>query len=290
MIFLFLSILSSSLIAVIFKIQDKYEIKLFPVIIINYVFAVAWGLILNKTKITSEIFESNWIHVSVIIGIALLVMFYMLGYSTQKVGISVTTISKEMSVVLPISFSIFFYKEELTSIKEIGVLLALTAVFLSVYKKKEKGKEFDMKYFFLPIVLMFGIGFIDSMLKFSLEEFDVKDNIPLFSAISFAVAGIVGLFVSFVNEISIKDFLNWKTILTGAIIGTANFGSMYFLFLALARAPIQSTAVYGINNVGIITVSILAAVLIFKESISVLNRIGILLAIFAIMILSGMIS
>ncbi len=124
MIFLAFSIFSSSLIAIIFKLLEKYDIKLFPVIILNYFFAVIWGLLLNKSTISAATFESNWIPAAVIIGFALLVMFYVLGYSTQKIGIAVTTISKEMSVILPISFSIFFYSEELQFLKEISIGLA----------------------------------------------------------------------------------------------------------------------------------------------------------------------
>lgn len=286
MIFLFFSILSSSLIAVVFKILERYDIKLFPVIVLNYVFAVGWGLFLNNSELSTEIFFSNWVPVAVIIGIALLVMFYILGYSTQKVGIAVTTISKEMSVILPISFSIFFYKEQLNSMKELGVLLALMAVFLSVYRKRQK--EFEPKYLYLPLLLIFGIGFIDSMLKFGLEEYKITENLSLFSAFSFAIAGIAGAFVSFVNGVPIKDFFNKRVILTGLILGSVNFGSMYFLVLALAHTNIGSSAVYGINNVGIIVFSIVAAVFIFKEEISTVNRIGIALAVVAIVILSEM--
>jgi hypothetical protein len=62
MLFLLLSILSSTTIALIFKIRDRLNIPLLPVIVINYLAATALGYGLSDIDISlEEIGESEWL-------------------------------------------------------------------------------------------------------------------------------------------------------------------------------------------------------------------------------------
>ena len=107
---LILSILSSTFIAVIFKITNRFNIQLLPIIIINYLTATLLGYILIDTEFSiNTIYQSDWFYSGLIIGVFLIAGFYLIGYSTQKVGIAITTISNKMSVVIPILFSMFYY-------------------------------------------------------------------------------------------------------------------------------------------------------------------------------------
>lgn len=285
MIFLLLSILSSTIIAIVFKIQDRMKIKLFPVIVLNYFAATTFGLLLNDVKITpEEIIHSSWIYGALLIGAFLIVGFYLIGFSTQKIGISITTISNKMSVVIPMLFSIIIYSEPISEIKIIGIAIALVSVFLSVLRKRKK--EFDFKFIYLPILLFIVIGSIDSIVKFAQDKL-TEDQIPVFTAISFGISGLTGIIVSFFNNTKFKDFLNPKIILTGIIIGSANFGSMYFMIQALNKSGLDSSVVFGINNICVISLSVIFAFLVFKEKLRLVNWIGVALSIFAMILLTG---
>ena len=118
----------------------------------------------------------------------------------------------------------------------------------------------------------------------------MDDNtLPLFTMIPFGIAGLAGIIGSLVNSTKLKDFFNYKTITAGFLLGLANYGSMYFLILSLAKSNLDSSVVFGINNVGIISLSILFAFFIFKEYLRVINWIGIAVSIIAILILSDLI-
>lgn len=285
MIYLILSILSSTSIALLFKFLERLNIKIFPVIVLNYFAATTLGLILYKGAIKpAEIISQDWLFMAIIIGVALIIMFYIIGYSTQKIGIAVTTISNKMSVVVPMLFSIIAYNEGLSVIKILGIILALVALFLSAYKKRKK--DFDPQYFYLPIILFIGIGFVDSSVKYSQHELLTDNIVPLFSALSFGMAGLTGIITSFVNKTKLSDFLSIKTLLIGTLLGVSNFGSMYFLIFALNYSKLDSSVVYGINNTGIIGLSVIFALILFKEKIRPINWIGVILAIVAIIILT----
>ncbi len=285
MIFLLFSIISSTIIAVVFKIQNRLEIKLFPIIVINYFAATFLGISLTEISMTfSEILSSNWIFGALFIGALLIAGFYLIGYSTKKIGIAITTISNKMSVVLPMLFSIIAYNELINEIKIIGIFLALFSVFMSVYKKRKR--DFELKYIYLPILLFFTIGIIDSIIKFAQYRL-IETQIPVFTAISFGISGVVGVILSFFNNAKLKDFINPKTTITGIILGSANFGSMYFLILALNKSGLDSSVVFGVNHIGIISLSVLIAFFIFKEKLKLINWIGVVFSIIAIIILTG---
>lgn len=283
MFFLWLSVLSSTIIAITFKLQSKLGIKLFPVIIINYFVASSLGVILSDTNFSfSQIIGSNWILSALLVGVLLIAGFYLIGFSTQKIGIAVTTVSNKMSVIIPMLFSVFYYSEHVSKVKLIGIFLALVAVFLSVYKKRKT--EFDLKFLYLPVLLFFTIGVIDSSVKFAQGRL-LENEISLFTSITFGLSGIIGIVISFFNSSKFADFIIFKTILTGFVIGAANFGSMYFIIIALNKSGLDSSVVFGINNISIILLSVMVAFFVFKEKLSKVNWLGIFFSIVSIILL-----
>ncbi len=285
MIFLVLSILSSTSIAIIFKLIKSLEVKIFPVIVINYFSATILGLFLNNIDISfTSVISSSWIYVALVIGIFLIAGFYLIGYTTQKAGIAITTVSNKMSVILPMVFSILYYNESIGSIKIIGITLALLSVGLSVYKKRQV--ELDYKFIYLPILLFIVIGVIDSSIKLAQEDFVTENQIPAFTATSFCIAAILGVCFCLINKSSIKDFTNYKTLITGIILGAVNFGSFYFLIFALNHSNMESSIVYGVNNIAILSLSVVFAFSIFKEKLKFINWVGISLSIISVIILT----
>ncbi len=285
--YLLLSILSSTAIAVIFKIQDRIKIKLFPVIVLNYFTATILGYSLSDIDLSfNEILQSDWIVSGILIGVFLIAGFYLIGYSTQKVGIAITTVSGKMSVVIPILFSMIYFNETKNFVKFFGIILALFAIIFSVYKKKKQ--RTDLKFIWIPVLLFFVIGIIDSFVKYSQSNLDDK-TIPLFTMITFGIAGLAGIIGSLINTTKFIDFFNYKTLTVGILLGLVNYGSMYFLILSLAKSNLDSSVVFGINNVGIISLSILFAFFIFKEHLRLINWIGIAVSVIAILILSDLI-
>lgn len=285
--YILLSILSSTSIAVLFKIQDRIKVKLFPVIVLNYISASLLGVYLSDIDFTfTEILRSDWILIGALIGILLILGFYLIGFSTQKVGIAVTTVSNKMSVVIPILFSMFYFNEEKDAVKYIGIILALTAILLSVFKKRKQ--QPDLRFIWLPVLLFFAIGIIDTLVKLAQTKLE-DEQIPVFTAVSFGLAFIAGLIGSLFNSTKLKDFFNIKTIVIGLILGVVNFGSMFFLIQALDKSKLDSSVVFGINNVGIISISVLLAFFIFRERLKLINWIGIGVSIVSILILSNLI-
>ncbi len=285
MIYLLFSILSASSITLLFKVLERKSVPLLPAIIINYLAAFIVGILFYSGTIDlPAIRESNWFALSGITGVLFILGFFLIGITTQKAGIAITTIANKMSVIIPISFSILYYHEAMTLVKTGGIMLALIAVIMAAYRKPALGKWTTAS--FLPLIMFLVVGGIDSVIKLAQESYVPANDVSLFSALTFGSAGIIGIILLLFKPGYWKSFNNAWLWGLGTALGLANFGSMFFLMNALNHAQLDSSIVYGVNHLGVILVSILLALLLFHERLSLLNRIGILLAAVAISILT----
>lgn len=292
MYFLLLSIVSSSLIIVVFKLIGSYRANTLSTIIINYPVACIAGFFLANSSPISKFSESYlWLCIAAFLGVLFIGMFWLIGTSTIKAGISITTVAAKMSVIIPITYSIWIDpSDSLSLIKLSGILLATAAVLLAVFRK---GNGVQLKQtIILPISIFIGLGIMDSIVKFAQLNFLNYKLVPIFTATSFGFAFVVGLFILPFNQTAAKDMLKLKSWIIGIPLGLLNFGSMYFLIRALAHINIESNSatvssiIFGINNISIVALSVLIGFTIFKERPTKLNWVGICLSGVAIIILA----
>ncbi|ARV08120.1 hypothetical protein BTO05_00120 [Winogradskyella sp. PC-19] len=281
MIYLALSILSSTGIFVLFKLFNKYKIDTLQAIVVNYITACICGLIHNdKNLVVSEIVSSDWFIGVIILGFLFIAIFNVMALTAQKNGLSVASVASKMSVIIPIIFGIIVFKEGIGIQKILGIVLALVAVYLTSIKSKDKTVLTASIY--LPIILFLGSGIIDT----SVNYFAPDDKIPLFSACIFGFAFAIGCILLVYKSIRFKKSFTVKSIPLGATLGIVNYASIYYLLKALRIDGLESSSLFTINNVAIVAVSTLIGLLIFKEKISNKNWIGICLALISIVLVT----
>ncbi|HNQ68078.1 MAG TPA: hypothetical protein PKN32_06860 [Bacteroidales bacterium] len=286
MIWLLFSILSSAGIYVIFKFVDKGKMPLLNIIVINYLIAAIFGFLLAGKFPFHDILKSEWLLTGLILGVLLIVLFFMVGLSSAKAGISITTVACKMAVAIPMVFAIIAYKESVGIVKIISIIFALAAVILSVYKKSSTNSKFNKLSIILPLALFIGMGIENSLLIFSKEKYINADMSSVYTASLFSVALLSGLLLISFKPIMIKNFANSKIWLTGTLLGLTNFGSIYFMLRALNSEVFTNSVTYGIVNIGIVTISVLVGTLFFKEKLSKLNISGVVISIIAIILLT----
>ncbi|WP_400079450.1 EamA family transporter [Winogradskyella sp. R77965] len=281
MIYLLLSILSSTAIFVLFKLFGNYKINTFQAIVVNYFTAFTCGLLLYEGEvIASEIIQNHWFKIAIGLGFLFITIFNVMALTAQKNGLSVVSVASKMSVIIPIIFGIYVYNESAGIQKIIGIILALVAVYLTSVKQKDH--TVLTRAIYLPIILFFGSGIIDT----SVNHFAPKNHMQLFLAVIFGMAGIIGLIILSYKSIVLKNHFKIKSLPLGILLGIANYCSMYFLLKALRVDGFESSSVFTINNVAIVAVSTLIGLLLFKEQISKKNWIGISLALISIVLVT----
>lgn len=282
MIFLLFSIICSTAIVVIFKYFERFKINTFNAIIINYLTASALGFILNKSDYSFfSIFEAPWIPIAIIIGISFIVLFYVIGVTTQKMGVTVAVVSGRMAVIIPITFSIVYYNEMVGLWKIIGISFALPALIFTMFRKETIPK----KYFILPVIIFLGMGIVDSLVKFAQAEHLRDENLLLFTTFLFLISAVSGILFRLFKS-SDTSFHSIRLWVGGILLGVANLGSLYFFIQALSHSNMDSSVVFGINHIGIVSFSVLMSLVLFREKFKKINWVGISLSLVTIYILT----
>lgn len=284
MIYLFLSIAASSLIFVIFKLFTRFNINTLQAIVVNYFVAFCTGVVTYKgTTTTHEVIASGWFPGALALGFVFISVFNLMAITTQKSGLSVVSVATKMSVVIPISFGIFYYNESAAFLKIIGILLALVAVYLASAKEKSLLSSNSLLF---PFLILIGSGIIDVSLKY-FEHAHVKEtDAGIFSATIFLSAGILGILLISYYLIKGNAKLAFKNIIAGILLGVPNYFSIYFLVEALRIDGMDSSSIFTLNNVSIVILSTVLGIFLFKERLLAKNWIGIILAVISIVLVT----
>lgn len=286
MIYLLLSILASTIIFIIFKLFEKFQINIFQAIVVNYCIAFTTGILsYNGTITISQLPNLDWFYYTLILGALFIIVFNLMAITTQKSGLSVVSVATKMSVVVPVLFGLLYYNESLGTVKLIGIAIALIAVYLTS-NKSNQGITVNRKSIVLPILVFIGSGIIDTSIKFLEDTYVANNDVPLFSAIIFLAAAIIGFIFIIIQIIRGSFNFEFKNIIAGICLGVPNYFSIYFLVKTLRSDILESSGIFAINNVSIVALSTFAGIFIFKEKLIRKNWIGIALAILSIVLIS----
>lgn len=285
MIYLLLSILSSTAIFVLFKLFNKYNINTLQAIVVNYVVAATVGFMsYDNTVNYIVISDSRWFKGAILLGVLFIAIFNVMALTAQRNGISIASVASKMSVIIPIIFGIYVYNESAGLLKIAGIILALISVYMASVKTKQNVPL--KKSLLLPLILFTGSGIIETSLKYIETNYVESDGIPIFSATIFGSAGIIGLLVIAVKVIGKSLIPDLKSVPAGLILGVINYCSIYFLLKALQYDGAESSTIFTINNVTIVMLSAVIGFVLFKERLSFKNILGIGLAIVSIILVT----
>lgn len=286
MIYLLISICISSFLFVIFKLFDVFKINTLQAIVVNYFVASILGFSLSDISISfSDIPSQSWFLGALLLGVLFISVFNIMALTSQKNGLSVASVSSKMSVVIPIIFGVWVYNESVGFVKAIGILLALVAVYLTSIKEgKETSKNGSL---LLPILLFLGSGCIDAGLKYIETLYVSEGGVPLFSATIFGCAFLFGCAYLIFQSVKGSVQFQFKNILGGILLGVPNYYSIVYLLKALSTEGVESSTLFTLNNVGVVILSTLFGLLIFKEKLIVKNWLGIVIAIVSILLVAS---
>lgn len=285
MIALALSILSSTLIFVVFKLYDTYRVQTLYAIVVNYMVACITGFFLYEGAVDiGQLLNTSWFWGPILMGVLFITIFNLMAKTAQVAGVSVASVATKMSLVIPVIVGIWLFDERLTFIQIIGIVLALAAVYLASLKQKHL--VINRQTLLLPFLVFLGSGIIDTSIKY-FEELHLTDaEVPLFSSMVFGCAALSGILFIGIRTKSTPLKVNFKNILGGIALGVPNYFSIYFLIRALRTDMLSSAAIFTLNNVAIVMLSTLVGIVLFKERLSLKNWGGVALAVVSIVLVA----
>jgi drug/metabolite transporter (DMT)-like permease len=285
MIYLLLTILLNTVLFIIFKLFPKYQINALPAIVVNYIVCVVTGsLFVGRMPIGNESIRQSWFPWALLMGCLYISIFNFVAYHTKRYGVTTTSVANKLSLVIPVLFSVMMYHDGLTWINIAGILMAFPAVYLTT---RVKGEKADLHGVLLPVLLFLCSGLLDSLTKYvehaHLQDTELQAVFPIHT---FATAASIGSLLVIVLLLKKKIQLHAKDIVAGIILGVPNYFSIYYLIRFLNDKFMPSSSAIAINNIGIVLFSAVLAILVFKESLTKVRFVGLLLSVLAIILIA----
>lgn len=262
------------------KLAKRYEIDTPQAITWNYSIAAVLNYFIFRPDVPP--LTENVYLIYMALGILLPSLFMVLALSVRYTGIVRTDIAQRLSLFIPVLAAFLIFSEPYSTIKIAGIGLAFLAIIFSIPWQKQT--ETSNNYWIYPIVVFLGMGIIDILFK----QIARIENIPFTSSllVVFTLAFIISIVFILYQVLTNKIRMSKTNLIAGWILGIFNFGNIFFYLKAHQDLSNQPSVVFSSMNIGVILLGSAVGVLIFREKLSRLNYVGIVIALISILILS----
>lgn len=283
MLYLVLAIVFSTGVFVAMRLFERFKLDNHQALMWNYVFAAGTGFLMCKQFDTpTQLVNEPWFGLSILTGFWFIFTYLLMTASTQRSGVTVTSLSSKLSVVLPTLAGVVLFSEKLNFVATIGIVLALVALVLVVGGKNTTNKELKINWL-LPVLIFFGTGTGDILMKLT-EQQNTSDDMGFMIAFIYFIAMLFGFLVVAFDLIRDKSKWQWKSAVGGITLGVINFFSTFCVYNAMRC--FDNVVLFPIYNIGVVCLTALTGWLLFKEKLTWKNYLGLAIAIIAVILIT----
>ncbi|MFZ7233237.1 EamA/RhaT family transporter [Avibacterium avium] len=277
--YLFLAIACSVAVSVLLKVARRFNVVIEQAIAFNYLIALLLSYFLLQPNFQGQGFtdfivqnENSAIFLS--LGLLLPSVFIIMSKAVEFAGIVRSDAAQRLSLFLPILAAFVLFGEQLSQSRIISLILAFSALFCLINKPREQG--LSVKGGLSLLAVWFGYGVIDILFK---QTAKMGSAFPTTLFVAFALA----MCVMFMYLLIKRTQWNGVSLLAGIVLGGLNFMNILFYIRAHQSFSQNPTLVFAGMNIGVICLGTLVGAIVFKEKISKINGVGVLLGISAIL-------
>lgn len=321
-LFLITSVLCSVTVAILLKLARRFDIDIRQAIAVNYVIAaLACWLLLGANLSAVNNTGTPW-GVLIALGILLPTVFVAMGQAVRHVGIVRSDAAQRLSVFIPVVAAFLFFGDTLTARKGAAIAVGLIALLCLLAKMRKPAPatgaagvayEADavgnvaarsttmhpgdravidraaaaldpagaspVPVWVWPLAVWLGYGVIDVLFKQVAKSGTAFGNGLL---MAFLLAGVVIFGYLLITRVRWRS----RDCLAGVVLGVMNFANIYTYIRAHQNLPNDPAVVFSTMNIGVIAVGTLAGAVLFKEHVSRLNVLGLILAVVTIALMA----
>ena len=276
----------SVIVSILLKLAKAQGFDALHMIVWNYASASVLCFLWFKPDLQHvSIINTPW-WLIVALGILLPSVFLCLARSLQYAGIVKTEIAQRLSVVLSLLAAFFIFQEQFNTLKIIGIVLGVFAVFSLLFSHQhDKTGQPSTKQAMLYLALVwFGYALIDVLLKYTTGlglQFAVALNLMFICAFILSLAYIV---------MTTKTVGNRKNILAGMGLGLLNFANIALYVKAHMLLKDTPAIVFAGMNILVVVFGALSGLIIFKEKLTPTTALGLTLGLASVICLGYAIS
>lgn len=276
---LIISIACSVAVSVLLKLAKRHQINIGQAVAVNYAVAVSLCLLLFRPQPASLLAPSTPWWVLLALGVLLPSIFLAMAGAVRYAGIVLSDAAQRLSLFIPLIAAFAVFGETLSTGKLVGIGTGLVALVCLVARPGAAAQPADrQKGIILLLCVWAGYGTIDVLFKQMAKSGAAFSSSLL---VAFSVAGVLMLLYLLVK----RSVWNKRSLCAGLILGLLNFGNIYFYVRAHQVFSDNPTLVFSAMNIGVISLGAIIGAGLFKERLSWVNGLGIILAIVAILAL-----
>jgi drug/metabolite transporter (DMT)-like permease len=283
MLYVFLSICCSVIVSVLLKLARRYQIDVFQAITWNYSIAILLTWFFFKPTVPS--LQNAPLSIYLSLGLLLPLLFMVMAISVRVAGIVRTDVAQRLSLFIPLLASFLIFGDQLNTLKVIGLIIGFAAILCSIpWQKKTANRKVVSNAWIFLLVVFLGIGVIDILFKQVAAFKEVPYTSSLF--VIYILSFLIALIILIIRILTKQTKFSWPHIGFGWILGIANFGNILFYLKAHTALSKSPSTVFSAMNIGVIALGTLVGLVVFNERLSILNKIGVALAVVAIVIIT----
>jgi len=285
MVYVLFSVICSVTVSVILKLARRYEVDTTQIIVWNYPVAVlcTW-FFLEPTGISSAIAKGP---IGLYGGLAVLLpgIFVALSSSIRYAGIVRTEVAQRLSLFISLVAAFWLFHESPQSGKLVGVAVGVIGILCSIGWHRGRNQHgANHRMWMYPLAVFLGYGVIDILFKQVALHIAVPYATSMFMVFTLAM-GVAFLYLAYYIGVA-KKRLSVHAIFWGTVLGTFNFANILFYMRAHRALPDNPSIVFTGMNVGVIALGALIGIFLFREKLSFVNKIGILLAVISVLMIA----
>ncbi|WP_431634951.1 EamA/RhaT family transporter [Dyella sp. KULCS107] len=282
MLFLCLSILCSVLVSVWLKLARRFGLDVPQMVAWNYLAAGSLvALVLHPSL--APLRQPDAPRFAVLaLAVLLPAIFLALGTSVRHAGIVRSDVAQRLSLLISLLAAFVLFGQLPTPRMLAGLALGLLALAAMVWRGRAARADGAAAWLW-PLVVCIGFGAIDILLKQVAAA-----GIPIAASLQamFALALPVALGFALLARRRSGARFTAPSLAGGLLLGVLNFGNILFYLRAHVALPNDPALVFATMNLGVVALGTLVGVLVFRERLSRINAIGVLLAAAAIALLT----
>lgn len=280
--YIILAILFSTCVFVAMRLFEHYHLDNHQALAWNYAVAAGTGFAMSGPAVAlPQLTSAPWFGLSLLTGFWFIFTYLLMTASSQRSGVTITSLSSKLSVVIPTTLGVILFRERINFVATCGIILSIVALCLVVGRGKSEGRSHTG--WVLPLILFFGTGIGDMLMKFT-ERLNQSGDTTFMIAFIYLIAMLFGIGIVTADLIRGKSKWRWKNAIGGACLGIVNYFSSYCMYHGMSL--FDNSFLFPIYNIGVVSLTALTGLLLFKEKLSLKNYVGLILAILAVILIT----
>ena len=285
--FLLLAILGSGLIPVLFRAFDGWRVNVYWAIPINYLTCALVGCVWSGQRFDlAQLPSQSWVGLALLQGMILAVNFYLLAYTAQRAGVAVAALASRLSVAIPAVLAFLFYGDSLNAVKIIGLAAALLALYLCTGPDRKSSADRSLSIKLLPLLVFLTFGCYFTIIKYAQVHYLNESTYHPYVMAGFLFAFVASGAIGGGRKLLVVRHFHIRDALAGVLLGVVNYAAVYALIKMLALEGWQSSQLYPIYSVGVVGVSTLLAMILFRERLSKMRTVGLFVGLTSVALLN----